>query len=67
MVLNVGMIETLTFKPAEERWGLRSVAKTLVDGYQDITKQSHRGHERRHRRDPEVFHRQVFPPRRGDL
>jgi hypothetical protein len=40
MVLNVGMIETLTFKPAEERWGLRSVAKTLVDGYQDITKSS---------------------------
>jgi len=40
MVLNVGMIETLTFKPAEERWGLRSVAKTLVDGYQDITKVS---------------------------
>ncbi len=38
MVLNAGMIETLTFKPAEERWGLRSVAKTLVDGYQDITK-----------------------------
>jgi hypothetical protein len=38
MVLNVGMIETLTFKPAEERWALRSVAKTLVDGYQDITK-----------------------------
>jgi len=38
MVVNVGMIETLTFKPAEERWGLRSVAKTLVDGYQDITK-----------------------------
>ena len=40
LVLNVGMIETLTFKPAEERWGLRSVAKTLVDGYQDITKAS---------------------------
>ncbi|HDT12871.1 MAG TPA: hypothetical protein ENO03_00790, partial [Candidatus Aminicenantes bacterium] len=38
MTLNVGMIETLTFKPAEERWGLRSVAKTLVDGYKDITK-----------------------------
>ncbi len=38
MVLNVGMIETLTFKPAEERWGLRSVAKTLIDGYRDITK-----------------------------
>jgi hypothetical protein len=40
MVLSVGMIETLTFKPAEDRWGLRSVAKTLTDGYQDITKQS---------------------------
>ena len=38
MALNVGMIETLTFKPAEDRWGLRSVAKTLVDGYRDITK-----------------------------
>jgi hypothetical protein len=38
MILNVGMIETLTFKPAEERWGLRSVAKTLLDGYRDITK-----------------------------
>jgi hypothetical protein len=38
MVLNVGMIETLTFKPAEDRWGLRSVAKTLVDGYKDIVK-----------------------------
>jgi hypothetical protein len=37
MTLNVGMIETLTFKPAEERWGYRSVAKTLVDGYKDIT------------------------------
>jgi hypothetical protein len=38
LVLNVGMIETLTFKPAEDRWGLRSVAKTLLDGYKDITK-----------------------------
>lgn len=37
LVLNVGMIETLTFKPAEDRWGLRSVAKTLVDGYKDMT------------------------------
>jgi hypothetical protein len=37
LILNVGMIETLTFKPAEDRWGLRSVAKTLVDGYKDIT------------------------------
>jgi hypothetical protein len=38
LVLNIGMIETLTFKPAEERWAYRSVAKTLVDGYKDITK-----------------------------
>ena len=38
MTLNVGMIETLTFKPAEDRWGLRSVAKTLLDGYKDVTK-----------------------------
>lgn len=38
MVLNVGMIETLTFKPSEDRWGYRSVAKTLLDGYKDITK-----------------------------
>ena len=38
MVLNIGMIETLTFKPADERWGLRSVAKTITDGYKDITK-----------------------------
>lgn len=36
-VMRVGMTETLTFKPAEERWGYRSVAKTLVDGYKDIT------------------------------
>jgi len=34
---NIGMIETLAFKPSEDRWGLRSVAKTLVDGYKDIT------------------------------
>lgn len=33
----VGMTETLTFKPAENRWGLRSVAKTLMDGYKDVT------------------------------
>jgi hypothetical protein len=38
MTLNVGMIETLTFKPVEDRWGLRSVAKTFLDGYKDITK-----------------------------
>jgi len=37
LTLRVGMIETLTFKLSEERWGYRSVAKTLVDGYKDIT------------------------------
>ncbi|MGQ9673997.1 MAG: hypothetical protein ACUVV5_12860 [Candidatus Aminicenantales bacterium] len=35
--LKIGMTETLTFKLAEDRWGYRSVAKTLVDGYKDIT------------------------------
>jgi hypothetical protein len=35
--LKVGMTETLTFGPAEARWGYRSVAKTLMDGYTDIT------------------------------
>jgi hypothetical protein len=35
--LKIGMTETLAFKTAEDRWGLRSVAKTLVDGYKDIT------------------------------
>jgi hypothetical protein len=35
--LKVGMTETITFKTAEERWGLRSVAKTLLDGYKDVT------------------------------
>jgi hypothetical protein len=35
--LTVGMEETLTFKLAEDRWAYRSVAKTLVDGYKDIT------------------------------
>jgi len=35
--LKIGMTETLAFKIAEDRWGLRSVAKTLVDGYNDIT------------------------------
>jgi hypothetical protein len=34
---NVGMIETLSFKLAEDRWGLRPVAKTLLDGYKDVT------------------------------
>lgn len=34
---NIGLIETLAFKPSEDRWGYRSVAKTIVDGYKDIT------------------------------
>jgi hypothetical protein len=33
----VGMEETLTFNLSEARWGYRSVAKTLIDGYKDIT------------------------------
>jgi hypothetical protein len=35
--LKIGMTPTLTFESAEARWGYRSVAKTLVDGYKDIT------------------------------
>ena len=35
--IKIGMIDTLTFKAAEDRWGYRSVAKTLVDGYKDVT------------------------------
>lgn len=35
--LRVGMVDTLTFKPAEDKWGYRSVAKTIVDGYKDVT------------------------------
>jgi len=35
--LKIGMTETMAFKVAEDRWGLRSVAKTLVDGYKDVT------------------------------
>jgi hypothetical protein len=35
--LRVGMEETLTFKLAEDRWNYRSVAKTLTDGYKDVT------------------------------
>lgn len=37
LTLRVGMIETLTFSLEEARWGYRSVAKTLLDGYKDIT------------------------------
>lgn len=35
--LRFGMVNTITFQLAEDRWGYRSVAKTLVDGYKDIT------------------------------
>jgi len=35
--LRVDMADTLTFKPAEDKWGYRSVAKTIVDGYKDVT------------------------------
>jgi len=35
--LKIGMVETQAFKVAEDRWGYRSVAKTIVDGYKDIT------------------------------
>jgi len=36
--LKVGMIETITFSNiAEKKWGYRSVAKTLLDGYKDVT------------------------------
>ena len=35
--LRVGMEETLTFNLTEARWGYRSVAKTLLDGYKDVT------------------------------
>jgi hypothetical protein len=35
--LKVGMEQTLTFKIAEDKWNYRSVVKTLLDGYKDIT------------------------------
>lgn len=35
--LKVGMADTITFKLAEDRWGYRSVAKTLLDIYKDVT------------------------------
>ncbi len=35
--IRAGMIETLTFKAAEDHWGYRSVAKTMMDGYKDVT------------------------------
>jgi len=37
----IGMIETLTWNPiTENKWGYRSVAKTLLDNYEDVTGQS---------------------------
>ncbi|MBM3293743.1 MAG: hypothetical protein FJY82_04375 [Candidatus Aminicenantes bacterium] len=38
--VNIGMIETMSFKLTEDRWGYRSVAKTFADGYSDLTGQS---------------------------
>lgn len=35
--IKVGLAETIQFKFAEDRWGYRSVAKTLMDGYKDVT------------------------------
>lgn len=35
--IKVGMADTITFKLAEDRWGYRSVAKTLLDNYKDVT------------------------------
>jgi hypothetical protein len=35
--LKVGMVDTLPFKLAEDRWGYRSVAKTIADNYKDVT------------------------------
>jgi hypothetical protein len=35
--IRVGMTETIQFKLAEDKWGYRSVAKTLMDGYKDVT------------------------------
>jgi hypothetical protein len=35
--LRVGMVNTITFQIAEDKWGYRSVAKTLVDGFKDVT------------------------------
>ncbi len=35
--IKLGMADTITFKLAEDRWGYRSVAKTLLDGFKDVT------------------------------
>jgi hypothetical protein len=39
-VIKVGMADTLTFGIEESKWGYRSVAKTLLDGYADVTGKS---------------------------
>jgi hypothetical protein len=37
----IGMIETLTWSPiTEKKWGYRSVAKTLLDNFKDVTGES---------------------------
>jgi hypothetical protein len=36
-VIKIGMADTLTFGIEEAKWGYRSVAKTLLDGYSDVT------------------------------
>ncbi|MGB9836023.1 MAG: hypothetical protein ACPLRX_04725 [Candidatus Saccharicenans sp.] len=35
--LKVGLADTITFKLAEDRWGYRSVAKTIMDIFKDVT------------------------------
>lgn len=35
--LKIGLADTITFKLAEDRWGYRSVAKTLLDNFKDVT------------------------------
>ncbi len=37
MTLRIGMEDTMTFNIAEAKWGYRSVAKTIADGFKDIT------------------------------
>jgi hypothetical protein len=35
--LKIGMVNTITFQLAEDKWGYRSVAKTMVDNFKDFT------------------------------
>ncbi len=48
--LKIGMIETLTFKIAEDRWSYRSVAKTLTDNYKRCDRKKHQSQQRGSRR-----------------